>query len=128
MHIIQQKLLKLSDSCNIGNLSYREIAKLIGEEHPQIVKHHLDQLEKKSLIVWNKQTNTISKAYSGVVSNSDFITIPILGSANCGDANIFAYEQIEGHIKVSTRIIKNKLKVFAIKAVGSSMNNANING
>lgn len=128
MHIIQQKLLKLSDSCNIGRLSFREIGKLIDEEHPQIIKHHLDQLEKKALIKWDKATNTITKTQTGVVSNSDFITIPILGAANCGEATIFANEQIEGHIKVSIRIIKNRLKVFAIRAVGWSMNNANIDG
>ena len=128
MHSIQQKLLRLADTYNIGNMSLRDVAKIINEDHPQIIKHHLEQLEKKGLIEWNKEEKIIRKMGSGVTTNTDFLVIPVLGSANCGNASIYADERIEGHIKVSSMLLKNKTNVFAIKAVGSSMNSANING
>jgi SOS-response transcriptional repressor LexA len=128
MHPIQQKLLRLADTYNIGNMSFRDIARIIGEEHPQTVKHHLEQLEKKELIKWDKENRVVTKKSLGIVSNIDLIVIPVLGSANCGEANVYAEERIEGHIKVSNKLIGNRKRVFAIKAVGHSMNNANIEG
>lgn len=56
-------------------------------------------------------------------------TIPIIGAANCGQATLFAQENLEGTMRISRRLISNKeKKIFAIRAVGSSMNRANING
>jgi len=57
------------------------------------------------------------------------MTIPIIGAANCGQATLFAQENIEGTLKLSKKLIANKEKnIFAIRAVGSSMNRANIGG
>lgn len=128
MHTIQQKLLRLVDTSNLGVLSFRDIGKIMDNVHPQLVKHHLEQLEKKKLIKWDKNKKTITRVNPNAVTNSDFVVIPILGSANCGDAKIFAEERIEGHIKISTKLLKNKRDIFAIRAVGSSMNRANIDG
>src|SRR5687768_13988404 len=99
MHVIQQKLLKLADSINLGPMPYRDTARLIGVSHPQLVKHHLEQLEKKQLIVWDKVGKVISKCVSGATNNIDFQVIPVLGSANCGPADLYADESIIGHIK-----------------------------
>lgn len=128
MHTIQQKLLRLADTYNIGNMSLRDVAKIIDVPHPQIVKHHLEQLERRGLIEWDRENKTISKKSAGIYSNSDFNIVPVLGAANCGHADIYADERIEGHIKVSSFLLKNRKSVFAIKAVGASMNQANING
>lgn len=128
MHSIQQKLLKLAETYNIGNMSFREVARIIGAEHPQLVKHHLEQLEKKELIKWDREKKEIQKNVSGIVSNIDFMVVPVLGSANCGLADIYADESIQGHIKVSSGLVGNKSRIFAIQAVGHSMNRANICG
>lgn len=128
MHPIQQKLLRLADTYNLGNMSLRDIAKIINEKHPQLIKHHLEQLEKKELIEWDKEKKVIVKLATSVTTNTDFVVIPVLGSANCGNASLYADERIEGHIKVSSMLLNNKSNVFAIKAIGHSMNNANING
>lgn len=128
MHIIQQKLLRLIDTYDLGNLSFRDIGKIIDNAHPQMIKHHLEQLEKRKLIKWDKTKKIITKTNPGAVSNSDFVTVPILGSASCGEARAFADEHIEGHIKVSTKLVKNKRDIFAIRAIGSSMNRASVDG
>lgn len=128
MHTIQQKLLRLAETYNLGSMSLRDIAKIINVPHPQIVKHHLEQLERKELIIWDRENKKIEKKATGVISNSDFRIVPVLGAANCGPADIYADERIQGHIKVLATFLKNKEKVFAIKAVGESMNKANIDG
>lgn len=128
MHIIQQKLLRLAETYNLGNMPLRDIGKIIDEEHPQLIKHHLEQLEKKGMIEWDREQKIITRRHAGVVSNADFITVPVLGSANCGPALLYATPTVDEHIKVSKSLLKGRTKVFAIKAVGSSMNKANIDG
>lgn len=56
------------------------------------------------------------------------ISIPILGAANCGNPREFAIENLEGYLTVSPSMVPRKKKLFAVRAVGSSMNRANIKG
>src|ERR1700679_3939988 len=46
MHPLQEKILALIDSHNLGQMTLREIGELVGERFPQKIKHHLVQLEK----------------------------------------------------------------------------------
>jgi SOS-response transcriptional repressor LexA len=57
-----------------------------------------------------------------------FISIPILGSANCGPATIYADENIEGFLKISKKFLPKHKGIFAIKAQGNSLNRSSING
>ena len=133
MHEVQQKLLKLMDTQNISGFALRDIGKEINETgSPQKIKHHLDQLAKKGLIVIDKKKNKIKKVNAGVDDFGGLISLPILGSANCGVAACFAGNHIEGYLKVSKNILGNffnKAKdLFVLRAVGSSMNRARVSG
>ncbi len=125
MHIIQEKLLELASSRNLGSLSLRELGELLGEKHPQKIKHHLVQLQNKGLLKVDKEKGTIELVDKGAFRN--FVNIPILGSADCGPANIFADQKVEGYVKISDKLIKTKPSLFALRAVGSSMNRARVN-
>jgi len=127
MHTIQRKLLQLISERNIGDLKLREIGALVGEEHPQKIKHHLDQLMKKGLTTRNKRKRVIERV-DKKNKNNRLINVPILGSANCGEALIFAEENLEGFLKISSKLIKSKGKFFALKAIGDSMNKARVKG
>jgi len=126
MHEIQRKLLELCSTCNLGTLSLREIGSRIGEKFPQKIKHHLNQLEQKGFIIRNKEKKIIKRVEKGIAQDSQILTIPILGLANCGPATTFADENIEGYIKISASLLKKKKKLFCIKASGDSMNQAKI--
>ena len=129
MHKLQEQLLKVSTAHNLGKMSLRQIGKLIGEESaPQKVKHHLLQLEKRGLLAVNRADNMILRIQPGAVGSSKLISLPILGSANCGPALIFAEQHAEGYLRISGKLLTKKKSVFAIKASGYSMNKANING
>ncbi len=128
MHEIQERLLEISSKVNLSGLSLREIGELIGISHPQRVKHHLDQLAKKGLVRVGKEKSKISRTKHWSKNEDGLIAVPIVGSANCGPAELFADQNIEGYLRISSRILMKKNEVFIIKAVGSSMNRASVNG
>jgi SOS-response transcriptional repressor LexA len=129
MHEIQKQILKLSGRNNLGKMSLRHIGQLIGQKNsPQKIKHHLLQLEKNGFIKINRLEKEIAKTKPGTVANSKFISLPILGTANCGPATIYAEQNIEGYLTISGKLLSKKKDIFAIQASGYSMNKANVNG
>lgn len=128
MHKLQEQLLKLIERKNIDGMTLREIGKEIGENMPQKIKHHLSQLEKKGFITIDLRRKEIHKKGTETIKSSPFFSIPIVGTANCGPATIFANENIEGYLKISKNILNKCKNIFAIKAQGLSMNKASING
>lgn len=126
MHQIQEKLLELSKKLSLKGKSLREIGDLVGvTNQPQKIKHHLAQLEKKGfidLLGGGSNVRRVEKSTGGL------IPVPILGTANCGEASMFADDNIEGYLKVSPTMLKKKNNIFAIRATGFSMNKANVNG
>lgn len=128
LHPIQKKLLEISGNIDLKKMSLREIAHLVDEEHPQKISHHLTQLEKKGLIKIDRRSGKIKILEEQKTKNHNLITIPILGTANCGQANISANENLEGYLKISKKFMNKKKDLFGIKAHGLSMNKANIKG
>ena len=128
MHNIQEKLLQVMQNKNLNGMTLREIGEMIGEKFPQKVKHHLDQLQKRGLVKIDRTKKTIMKSIGGAIKNTQLISIPIVGSANCGPATIFANENIEGYLKISKTILRKFKNIFAIREQGLSMNRAMVNG
>ncbi len=139
MHSIQKALLELSKNENLAKLSLRSMAKAIGmpDESPQKIKHHLLQLQKKGFFSIDKSKGLMEKTSStpawakGLLHKSaQLFSIPVIGIANCGPAEIFAEENFQGFLRVSSRLIERSKPsgLYAIKADGSSMNRAEIHG
>ena len=128
MHKIQEKLLSLAKEKAIGHLTLREMGELIEEKFPQKIKHHLDQLEKKGFIRQDRSHGRIDVINHEEMINSGLLSIPLIGSANCGPATIFATENIEGYLKISPTLLRRHKNIFAIKAQGLSMNKAVVDG
>lgn len=123
MHQLQEKLLKKIWEGNLSGLTLRGIGELIGEKSAQKVKHHLMQLSKKGFIIYNAAERKIKLAQ---VSKEGFVSLPIVGSANCGPATIFAAGNINGYLKVSKKLVPRGGKLFVLRAEGDSMNRADI--
>lgn len=139
MHIIQEKLLSLSKKENLAKLSLREAASRIGmpKEPPQKIKHHLLQLQKRGFIAIDRArgvmecTSSVPDLARGLLqTTAKLFSIPIIGTANCGSATIFAEQNLEGFLRVSSKLINRHRPagLYAIKADGSSMNRAEIGG
>jgi len=58
----------------------------------------------------------------------DSVSIPLVGSADCGPAELVAEENVEGYLKVSKRILNKMDGVIALRAKGDSMNLAKVGG
>lgn len=130
MHITQKKILELAGKKDIGKLKLLELGIEVGESHPQKVKHHLQHLIKKGFLKWDRWNKSISVVKSGMISGGDFIAIPMMGYANCGIASMNANESFDGMLMVSRSLVasQNAKSLFAVKAVGQSLNKANIDG
>lgn len=131
MHIIQQQLLDLlANNEEFGKLSLRKIAEMIGAKNkPQTAKYHLQQLEKDGLIQMNLEEGVIKLVKKGFnqANISPIFSVPVVGSANCGPANVFAVENIEQYLKVSSKLLpRNKTGLYALVADGKSMDKAEV--
>lgn len=137
MHQIQEKLLELSKKENLAKLSLREMGKRIGasNESPQKIKHHLLQLQKKGFLTIDRIKGVMDRASStpgwaeGLLKvKAKLFSIPIVGTANCGPATIFAEPNFEGFLRVSNKLVgrSRPAGLYAIKASGSSMNRAEL--
>lgn len=109
----------------------------LSEESPQKIKHHLQQLEKKGFLVidrakgiMNRSAMKSSRVEGLLNKTSKLFSIPIVGMANCGPAQIFAEPNFQGFLRVSNKLIHRSMPtgLFAIKADGKSMNRAEVNG
>jgi SOS-response transcriptional repressor LexA len=128
LHEIQRKILKVAQTQDISKLSLRELGKLIGINHPQKIKHHIEQLRKKKLLTLKGPRNVVSDIKGASKASSVIVNIPILGEANCGTATLLAEENLQGYLPVSKTILKKTRDIFSLKAVGDSMNAADIDG
>lgn len=135
--------------------SLKEIGKHLGVNSPATVHQHLATLESKGFLSREKnQKRSISVNllapwerspvkggastgrgdFTGVESpysklvGVDSISLPIVGSANCGPADILAEENIEGYLKVSKSLLNRRDGIFVIRASGDSMNKASVSG
>ncbi len=139
MHPIQEKLVRLSKTRDLSKLSYREIGRQLADSddprarvHPTNVKYHLDQLIGDGLI--DATQRPVMRSQRLTANPTDFnlnlVKVPIVGSANCGPATIFADEKIEGYLQVSPLILKTKNynDLYALRASGDSMNNSQVMG
>lgn len=85
---------------------------------------YLNELEDKGYIERTSEDRGIS--LKGVTGDG-FLDVPVFGMANAGAATMFADQYIEGYLKVSKRIVKDR-DVFAIQVSGTSMNKSKVNG
>jgi repressor LexA len=131
MHPTQQKILNLAKKVNLSGKGPREISKLLKEEiHPQIIKHHLEQLKRKGLLYIDLKTKGTKVSELGAFKIDKLFSLPIFGRANCGEALELAQENLSGYLKVTPRVMErsNPVGLFVIKAVGESMNRATVQG
>ena len=129
MHIIQKQLLDLiATHDDFGSYSLRKMSEMVGAPgKPQIAKYHLQQLESDGLIQMNLEEGVIKIVKKGYdkASRSPIYSLPVVGAANCGPQTIFAEQNIDQYLKISSSLLpRNKKDLYALVADGDSMNKA----
>jgi repressor LexA len=106
--------------------SVRELMVVMGYRSPRSVSVLLQNLEEKEYLQRDFRGNLQLVEDAKVFKNSiDTIDIPIVGSAQCG-ALSFAEQNIEGFVRVSTKLAPRDKQHFLLRAEGDSMNKAGI--
>ncbi|MEP7162722.1 MAG: transcriptional repressor LexA [Candidatus Moraniibacteriota bacterium] len=85
---------------------------------------YLNALEKKGYI---ERTSEDRGILLKGISSEAFVQIPVFGAASAGAATMFAEQYVEGYLRVSKNIVKER-NVFAVQVSGTSMNKAKVNG
>jgi repressor LexA len=87
---------------------------------------YLKNLQTKGYINRSKDRKQRSITLTGE-KKSMFITVPILGTISAGSPTYFAEQNIEGYLKVSSRLLTNR-NVFGLHISGDSMNRCAVKG
>jgi repressor LexA len=106
--------------------SVRELMVVMRYRSPRSVSVLLQNLEEKGYLQRDFRGNLQLVEDAKVFKNSiDTVDIPIVGSAQCG-ALSFAEQNIEGFVRVSTKLAPRDKQHFLLRAEGDSMNEAGI--
>lgn len=109
--------------------TFEELRELLAKEGMKLKSNnslvqYISVLEEKGFVQNFKKARGI-RLLNETVKN--FVAIPLLGNANCGEALSFADDHIEDFINISKRHIKgNQNDYFFVKAVGDSMDRSKI--
>jgi SOS-response transcriptional repressor LexA len=128
MHWIQEKILELAKTKDVLELGLRPLGREIGVDKPQLVKHHLQQLQKLGLLKPKSREDIKQFLDHSSSMQPSFVDIPVVGAANCGPATLIAEEHVEKYITISESLLKKRGNIFALVAKGDSMNKARVGG
>ncbi len=115
---IRNKIIHYGESPTL-----REINEYTGGKSPRSASLVVDRLIEAGLIQKSSK-GLILKNHPHEASVST-INVPLVGSVACGTP-VFAQENIETYIPVSTRMAQSGGKYFILRASGDSMNKAGI--
>ena len=125
-----KKILEYSKNNDIPSIGYREVARQLGIKNPQTIIYYLKKIESDGWLYYDPKTKTKKPAKRHAFAVDNFFNIPVLGSANCGLATELAEQKIQGFVKISQKSLNVSTPdhLMAIKAIGNSLNKANIKG
>lgn len=138
---------KLTSKQNVILDSVRELVEIRGEnptayrlhkyleaqgmrESVKSVVQVLEALEKKELIRRDEDRKIyLIQPNDGYANWENIFSVPVYGLASCGDALAYAEDNVEGFLQISQSVFRcsEPAKLFAVKALGDSMDKENIN-
>lgn len=126
---LQSNILNLAETRDIKAMTLREIASIVGANHPYSVKQAIDSLVEKGRLVRNQNTGNLVMTGTVVNGERPLIKIPVMGHVSCGPAAELASDNPIGFISLSptSAVIKKPGVTFALIATGNSMSDARIN-
>lgn len=117
--LIRNKIIHYGESPTL-----REINEVTRGKSPRSASLVIDRLVESGLIKKSGRNLILANTYSE--SSVSTIDIPLVGSVACGTP-IFAEENIQTYIPISTRMAQKGSKYFLLRASGDSMDEAGIN-
>lgn len=121
IHPTQQKIINLLKNNIFEGITIREIQRLIGASSPGVVKHHINQLEKKGILRRNPN-NAQDYHILEEKPEEPVVNLNVYSTAQCGPKGLIANNEPVDKIPVATRLLGfPSEQAFIVKAKGSSM-------
>jgi repressor LexA len=117
--LIRNKIIHYGESPTL-----REINEVTGGKSPRSASLVIDRLVESGLIKKSGRNLILANTYKE--SSISTIQVPLVGSVSCGTP-VFAEENIQTYIPISTRMAQKGSKYFLLRASGDSMDEAGIN-
>lgn len=89
----------------------------------------LEALEKKDLLKRDKNKKIYLVENENYANLNNIFSIPVYGLASCGEALAYAEDNVDGFLRISRALFRenDEALLFAVKALGDSMNKDGIN-
>lgn len=89
----------------------------------------IEALEKKDLLRRDEDKRIYLVENEEYVNMGNIFSIPMYGLASCGEALAYADNNVDGYLQISKSLFRQEdpVSLFAVKALGDSMNNDDIN-
>ena len=107
----------------------KELCNRMDVKWPNAVYELLNGLEMKGYIFRRKNAkrNIELRNVDALSMSTSTVSIPVVASVGCDDLSVIADEKYDESIEVDQSILEGKGKIAAVRAVGDSMNDADIN-
>ncbi|MFC1608883.1 LexA family protein [Patescibacteria group bacterium] len=112
--------------------SYRLQKELESQGHSESLKsvtQVIEALEKKEIIRRDEDRRIYLIENESYADLGNIFSIPLYGLASCGEALAYAQDNVDGYLQISKSLFRRSepAKLFAVKALGDSMDKENIN-
>jgi SOS regulatory protein LexA len=89
----------------------------------------IEALEKKELIKRDEDRRIYLVQNESYNNLGNIFSVPLYGLASCGDALAYAQDNVDGYLQISKSLFRQSdpANLFAVKALGDSMNKESIN-
>lgn len=129
---ILESLRELIDQSKENPTSYRFQKYLESQgvnDSLKSVMQVIESLEKKELIKRDRSRKLYMVENKNYTNFKNIFSIPVYGLASCGEALAYAQDNVDGFLQISKALFRDKEEslLFAVKALGDSMDKEKIN-
>jgi SOS-response transcriptional repressor LexA len=124
-----RELIKNHKENPTGYALHKYLSNLGVKDSLKSVMQVIEALEKKDLIKRDKEHKIYLVENDNYANLENVFSIPLYGLASCGEALAYADDSAEDFLQISRSLFpgKSKSELFAVKALGDSMDKEKIN-
>jgi SOS-response transcriptional repressor LexA len=131
-HLILETIREMIEQEHINPTTYRVHKRLekmgIVEGSLKGTLQVIDALERKDLLKRDEKKIYLVED-NKFVDLGNIFSVPVYGLASCGEALAYAQDNVDGYLQISKSLFRTEdpVRLFAVKALGDSMDKEGIN-